>query len=95
MSELTKTIGKPNHGRVYHLSDRSTQQYINAILNPVTGNMMEYRHLIADPATREVWEKLSANEFGRLMKGLKGGIQGTETMKFIQKHEVPYVKKAT
>ena len=56
---------------------------------------MEYRHLIADPATREVWEKLSANEFGRLMKGLKGGIQGTETMKFIQKHEVPYDKKVT
>ena len=25
MSELTKTIGKPNHGRVYHLSDRATQ----------------------------------------------------------------------
>ena len=40
MSELTKTIEKPNHGRVYHLSDRATQQYINAILNPITGNMM-------------------------------------------------------
>ena len=40
MSELTKTIEKPNHGRFYHLSDRATQQYINAILNPVTGNMM-------------------------------------------------------
>ena len=52
ISELTKTIGKPNHGRVYHLSDRATQQCINAILNPVTGNMMEYRHLIAEPATR-------------------------------------------
>ena len=71
MSELKKTIEKPNHGRVYNLSDRDTQQYINAILNPVTGNMMEYRHLIADPATREVWEKSSANKFGRLMKGLK------------------------
>ena len=52
MSELTKTIEKINHGRVYNLSDRSTQQYINTILNPVTGNMMEYGHLIADPATR-------------------------------------------
>ena len=54
---------------------------------------MEYRHLIADPETREVWVKSLANEFGRLMKGLKRGIQGTETMKFIQKHEVPYNKK--
>ena len=56
---------------------------------------MEYRHLIADPATREVWEKSSANKFGRLMKGLKRRTQGTETMKCIQKHEVPYNKKVT
>ena len=57
--------------------------------------MMEYRHLISDPATREVWVKFSDNEFGRLIKGLKRGIQGTETMQFIQKHEVPYKKKVT
>ena len=95
MGELTKTVEKPNHGRFYHLSYRASQQYINAIFNPVTGNIMEYRHLILDPATREMWEKSSVNEFGRLMKGLKRVIQGTETMKFIQKHEVPYNKKVT
>ena len=72
VNEMTKIIVKPNHGRVYHLSYRATQQYINAILNPFTGNMMEYRHLISDPETREVWEKSSANEFGRPMKVLKG-----------------------
>ena len=55
--------------------------------------MMEYRHLIVDPATREVWVNFSANKFGRLMKGLKRGIQGTKTMKFIHKHEVPYNNK--
>ena len=93
MSELKKTTEKPNHGRVYNLSDRATQQYINAILNPVTENVMEYRHLIEYPATREVREKLSANKFGRLMKGLKIVSQVIETMKFIQKHEVPYNKK--
>ena len=47
MSELTKTIEKPNHGRVYKISDRATQQYINAILNPVTVNIIEYIHLIS------------------------------------------------
>ena len=61
MIELTKKKGKTNHGRVYHLSDSATQQYINAIRNSVTVNMMEYRHLIADLATKEVWEKFSAN----------------------------------
>ena len=54
MIELTKTIGKHNHSQVYHLSDKATQQCINAILNLETGNIMEYRHLIADPSTREV-----------------------------------------
>ena len=39
--------------------------------------------------------KLSANKLGRLMKGLKRGTQGTETMKFIYKHEVPYNKIVT
>ena len=38
---------------------------------------------------------MSAYKFGRLMKGLKRGIQVTETMKFIQKNEVPYDKKVT
>ena len=42
-----------------------------------------------------MWKNSSANEFGRIMKGLKGGTQGTETMKFIQKHEVPYNKKVS
>ena len=51
--------------------------------------MMEYRHLIADPSTRYVWERLPSNEFGRITKGLKRGIEGIENMQFIQKHEVP------
>ena len=57
--------------------------------------MMEYRHLIVDQETREVWEKSAANEFGRLMKGLKRWNQGTETMQFIQMHEVQHNKKVT
>ena len=57
--------------------------------------MIEYRHLITYPDTREVWENSSTNEFFRTVKGLKRGIQGTETMEFIQKHEVPYDKKVT
>ena len=95
MSELKKTIEISNHGRVYHLSYRSTQQYIKAILKPITGNMVEYRHLNAYLTTRELGEKSEANESGRLIKVLKRGIQGTETMKFIQNHEFPYNKKVT
>ena len=46
-------------------------------MNHISGSMMEYRHLISDPSTREVWEILASNEFGRLTKGLKRGIEGT------------------
>ena len=56
---------------------------------------MEYRNLIADPATREVWEKLTRKEFGILIKSLKRRIQGTETMELIHKHESLYDKKFT
>ena len=42
-----------------------------------------------------MWEKSPDNEFGILIKVLKRGIQVTESMKFIKKHEVPYNKKVT
>ena len=38
---------------------------------------------------------MASNEFFRLIKGLKGGIKGTETMQFIQEHEVPHYKTVT
>ena len=57
--------------------------------------MMEYRHLISDPITWDVWERWASNEFGRFMKEIKKGIEGTETMQFILKHEVPHDKKVT
>ena len=55
VSELVNTIEIPNHNRVYPLSETSNNKYIHAILNLITGIMMEYRNLIADPITREVW----------------------------------------
>ena len=57
--------------------------------------MMEYRHLIEYPSTIEMWEHSASNEFCRFTKGLKRGIKGTETMQFIQKHEVSHEKRVT
>ena len=54
-----------------------------------TGNMREYRHLINNPKTKQVWNTSAANEFGSLMNGLKKGIPGIGTMKLIHKYEVP------
>ena len=44
---------------------------INAVLDPKTGKMLEYRQLIKYPLTKKEWSILAANEFGRLMKVLK------------------------
>ena len=71
------------------------QAYVNAVLDTETGNMREYRHLINDPKTKQVWNTSAANEFGRLMNRLKRGISGTGTMKLIHKYEVPTGRTVT
>jgi hypothetical protein len=68
---------------------------LNAIVDPTTGQLMEYRHLIADPNTRTTWMTAAANEFGRLMAGIPRGIDGTNTMSFIRKDEVPTGRMVT
>ena len=44
---------------------------IGAILNTKIGKLMEYGQLIINLTTRETWIQMAANEFGRLMDGLK------------------------
>ncbi len=50
---------------------------------------MNYQLLMKSETHKEVWSKLSANEFGRLANGVGNKIKGTKTIKFIHKHEVP------
>ena len=51
--------------------------------------MLKYRQLLTHPKHREVWMHSSANEFGRLVQGVGGRIQGTDTIFFIHKNQVP------
>ena len=74
---------------------RIGKTYLNAVLDPQTGNMREYRQLINDPKTKQVWNTLEANEFGRLMIGLKRGISVTGTVNLIHKQEVPTGRTVT
>lgn len=67
----------------------------HAVTEDATGRQMEYRELIRNPVTREAWTHSSANEFGRLAQGLKRGIQGTDTIRFIRKAQVPPDRKPT
>ena len=61
----------------------------NAFLNPLTGVLQEFCHLIKGP-DKEIWTTSLANEFGQLAQGVRNQIEGTNTMYFIPKEEVPF-----
>ena len=50
------------------------------------GDMLEYHHLMKQP---EIWGHGYGNEIGRLAQRMKDRVDGTDTMHFIHKHEVP------
>ena len=66
-------------------------QSANSVMDPNTGKQLEYKQLINHPdcKVRQMWQRSSANEFGRLAQGVGGRIEGTETIKFLQYHEMP------
>ena len=51
--------------------------------------LKEFCHLIKGP-DKEIWTKYLANEFCRLAQGVIKRIEGTNTMHFIPKEEVPF-----
>ena len=53
------------------------------------GELLEYRHLIANPATRATWLHSYGNEIGRLAQGMPGRNTGTNTIFFIPRDKVP------
>jgi hypothetical protein len=61
----------------------------NAVINKDTDAILEYRHLIQDEATFTVWNKSTANEFGRLSQGVGVIIEGYSTICFIPRQALP------
>jgi hypothetical protein len=53
------------------------------------GELLEYRHLIANEKTRAIWTHSYGNEIGRLAQGMPGQNTGTNTIFFINKNQVP------
>ncbi len=60
----------------------------NSVLGE-NGELLEYRHLIANPKMRATWTHLYGNELGRLAQGIPGQAKGTDTIFFIPRHKVP------
>jgi len=60
----------------------------NSVLGE-NGELLEYRHLIANPKTRATWTHSYGNELGRLTQGMPSRAKGTDTIFFIPRHMVP------
>ena len=71
-----------------------SQPQSNAVLND-NGKKLEYRQLINNPETARTWNTSSANEFGRLAQGVGNRVEGTNTLRFIRKKDIPKGKRAT
>ena len=83
----------PNTPR-YNLRPRPP--YAAPLTHANTGRSMEYRDLLADPTTCNVWLRSAANEFGRLAQGLSDNrVDATNTIFFIPITKVPCHKCPT
>ena len=71
-----------------------TQQKMIEELGLNAGYSMEYRDLIKSKE-RHIWEKSCRNELGRLAQELKNRINGTNTIYFVKKSQVPKNKTVT
>ena len=61
-----------------------------SVLDPETGQLLEYQQLLRHPKFKEAWSISAANEFGWLAQGIKGRVKATDTIKFIRKSDIPY-----
>ena len=59
------------------------------VLDPETGQLLEYPQLLRHPKFKDAWNISAANEFGRLAQGIKGRVKATNTIRFICKNEIP------
>ena len=53
------------------------------------GDLLEYQHLLKITEYKEGWGKSSENDIGRLAQGMPGRVEGTNTVFFIAKNEIP------
>ena len=62
------------------------------MLDDDTGDLIEYRDLIGNPKYRKIWGNLHGNELGRLVQDMPGQVEGTNTLFFMEKEDLPTVR---
>ena len=79
------------------------QHFAYSVWDDETGRMLEFRHLLnhKNSDIKKKWGRSGANEYGRLMQGIgkkrppEERIEGTNSMQFIKKKQVPKGKIIT
>ncbi len=66
----------------------ATNHFLGAIIDKNIGTMLEYQHLVENPAMKSVWEMSFANKIGRLFQGIQN-LKGMDTCFFIAKLLIP------
>ena len=87
-NQMTKTDPIPEESIAERVA-RRRREAANSVLDQETGKLLEYRQLLKHERFKEVWNRSAADEFGRLAQGIGGRIKGTDTIRFIHKHEIP------
>ena len=59
------------------------------MLDKTTSKLIPYQHLIRNPKYQKVWQCAYGNEIGRVAQGIPGRVQGTNTLFFINKEDLP------
>ena len=70
-------------------SCRFLVEIINIVLNEETGKLMEYRHIMKNPRYRQLYATSYSKDLGRLAQGMPGKAEGSNTIFFIDKSDVP------
>ena len=63
--------------------------FANAIIDPLTGASIEYRHLIKSPTHKETWTRSFENELGRLAQGVAQCEKGPDIIFFQSHSQIP------
>lgn len=61
----------------------------NSIIEQHTGRVLEYKDLMKDKSSKEIWQKSFSNELGRLAQGIGKIISGTNTIIFVEYKDIP------
>ena len=60
-----------------------------AVFDEDTGDLLDYCHLVKHPKHKKLWGGAFGKKVGRLAQGFPGIVEGTDTLNFIFKHEIP------